>query len=37
LINRARALKVNSILLKGKATPDEIKKAVEEAIVRYPG
>jgi CheY-like chemotaxis protein len=37
MIDRARALKVNSILVKGKATPDDILKAVEEALVRYPG
>jgi CheY-like chemotaxis protein len=37
MIDRARALKVNTILLKGKATPDDILKAVEEAMVRYPG
>jgi CheY-like chemotaxis protein len=37
MIDRARALKVNSVLVKGRATPDDIRKAVEEAIVRYPG
>ena len=37
MIDRARALKVNSILVKGKATPDDILKALEEALVRYPG
>ena len=37
MIDRARALKVNSVLVKGKATADDIRKAVEEAIVRYPG
>src|SRR5688500_18204363 len=37
MIDRARALKVNSILVKGKATPDDIRKALEEALVRYPG
>ena len=37
MIDRARALKVNSILIKGKATPDEVLKAVEEALIRYPG
>ena len=37
MINRANALKVNSILVKGKATPDDILKALEEAIVRHPG
>jgi CheY-like chemotaxis protein len=37
MIDRAQALKVNSILIKGKATPADIQKAVEEAIHRYPG
>jgi CheY-like chemotaxis protein len=37
MIDRARALKVNSILIKGRATPDDIRKALEEAVVRYPG
>jgi CheY-like chemotaxis protein len=37
MIDRARALKVNSVLIKGKATPDRIRAAVEEAIARYPG
>src|SRR6478609_1753002 len=34
MIDRARALRVNSILVKGKATPDDIRKAVDEALVR---
>src|SRR3954452_15178487 len=34
MIERARALRVNSILVKGKATPDDVLKAVEEALVR---
>src|SRR4051794_21731754 len=37
MIDRARALKVNSILVKGKATTDDVRKAVEEALARYPG
>src|SRR5689334_2858870 len=37
MVDRARALKVNSILAKGKATPDDVQKAIEEALVRYPG
>ncbi len=37
MIDRARALKVNSILPKGKASPEEVLKALEEAIVRLPG
>src|SRR4051794_6140916 len=37
MIDRARALKVNSILVKSKAEPADILKAIEEAAVRYPG
>jgi CheY-like chemotaxis protein len=37
MIDRARALKVNTILVKGKATPDDMLKSIEEALVRYPG
>ena len=37
MIERARAAKVNTILVKGKASPDDIVHAVEEALVRYPG
>ena len=37
MVERARALRVNSILVKGKATPEDTLKAVEEALVRYPG
>jgi len=37
MIERARALRVNSILVKGKVSPDDVVKAVEQAIVRYPG
>ena len=37
MIDRVRALKVNSILAKGKASPDEIIHALEEAVVRLPG
>jgi CheY-like chemotaxis protein len=37
MIERARSLKVNSILVKGKATPAEILNALEEALIRYPG
>src|SRR5437764_12356640 len=37
MVDGARALRVNCILLKAKETPDEIGKAVEEALVRYPG
>jgi len=37
MIDRVQALKVNSVLVKGKATPDEILKAIEEALIRHPG
>ena len=37
MISRAQALKVNSVLLKGKAAPADIRKAIEEAIIRHPG
>src|SRR4051812_44918533 len=37
MIARAQALKVNSVLVKGKATTEDIQKALEEAIVRVPG
>jgi CheY-like chemotaxis protein len=37
MVDRARYLKVNSVLVKGKATFPEIKQALEEAIHRVPG
>jgi CheY-like chemotaxis protein len=37
MIDRARFLKVNSILAKGKASLEDIKRAVEEAVARLPG
>jgi CheY-like chemotaxis protein len=37
MAERARALKVNSVLMKGKATFPDIKRAVEEAIYWTPG
>jgi CheY-like chemotaxis protein len=37
MIDRARALRVNAILVKAKATADDILKALEEAVHRYPG
>ena len=37
MIERAHTLKVNSVLAKGKATGDDILKALEEALVRHPG
>lgn len=36
MVDRARYLKVNSILVKGKATPQDIIAAVEEALPRVP-
>jgi CheY-like chemotaxis protein len=36
MVDRARTLKVNSILIKGKATFEDIQRAVEEAAVRQP-
>src|SRR5690349_17014972 len=37
LIDRVQALKVNSVLIKGKASSEDILKAVGEALVRAPG
>ncbi len=37
MVERARALKVNSILAKGKANFEDISRAIEEAIPRMPG
>lgn len=37
MVERVQHLKVNAILVKGKASPDEIKQALEEAAVRVPG
>ncbi|HUQ70201.1 MAG TPA: response regulator [Planctomycetaceae bacterium] len=37
MITRAQALKVNSILIKGKASFEDVLHAIEEAIVRMPG
>lgn len=37
LVERARHLKVNDILVKSKATFDDIHQAVEMALVRAPG
>ncbi len=36
MIDRVRALKVNSILVKSKATSEDILKAIDEAIIRLP-
>jgi CheY-like chemotaxis protein len=37
MIDRIQAMKVNTILVKGRAMPDDIRKAVEEALIRLPG
>jgi CheY-like chemotaxis protein len=37
MIDRAVALKVNSVLVRGKASSEDILKAMEEAVVRLPG
>jgi len=37
MIERVQHLKVNAVLLKGKASPEDIQKALEEAAVRAPG
>jgi len=37
MLARAQALKVNSVLVKGKASSEDVKRALEEAIVRAPG
>jgi CheY-like chemotaxis protein len=37
MIDRAQSLKVNSILSKGKATGDDVLRAINEALVRHPG
>jgi CheY-like chemotaxis protein len=37
LVERAQASKVNAVLVKGKASSEEIQRALEEAIVRAPG
>jgi CheY-like chemotaxis protein len=37
MIERVQNLKVNAVLVKGKATPEDIQKALEEAAIRAPG
>ena len=37
MIDRAQALKVNSILVKGRASPEEILRDVASALVHHPG
>ena len=37
MIDRARALNVNSILVKGKASPEDVLKDLESAIIHHPG
>lgn len=36
MIERVQALKVNSVLVKGRSTPEDILKALEEALARHP-
>jgi CheY-like chemotaxis protein len=37
MVTRAQSLKVNSVLVKGKASPEEILHAIQEALARMPG
>jgi CheY-like chemotaxis protein len=37
MIERIRALKVNTILMKGKASSTDILQAIEQAVIRVPG
>ena len=37
MIDRVQHLKVNAVLIKGKASPEDIQKALEEAATRAPG
>jgi CheY-like chemotaxis protein len=37
MIDRIRALKINSVLVKTKATSEDVLKALEEALIRHPG
>jgi CheY-like chemotaxis protein len=37
MVARAQALKVNAVLAKDKASLEDIRQAVEEAIIRLPG
>ena len=37
MIERVQNLKVNAVLVKGKATPEDIQRALEEAAIRAPG
>jgi CheY-like chemotaxis protein len=36
MIDRARALNVSAVLVKGRATPADIRTAVEQALGRHP-
>src|ERR1041385_998762 len=36
MIERVQHLKVNAVLVKGKASPEDIQKALEEAAIRAP-
>ena len=37
MVDRVQHLKVNSVLVKGKASPEEIQQALEAAAIRAPG
>ena len=37
MVDRIQRLKVNSVLVKGKASLEDIRRAVEEAAIRLPG
>jgi CheY-like chemotaxis protein len=37
MIDRVQSLKVNCVLTKSKASPEDILKALEEALIRLPG
>jgi hypothetical protein len=37
MIARARVMRVNDILIKGKATPSDILEAIEYALLHEPG
>jgi hypothetical protein len=37
MIDRAQVLKVNAVMAKGKASPEDIIRAVEQEMVQLPG
>jgi CheY-like chemotaxis protein len=37
MVDRARTLKVNTVLIKAKVSPEDVEKAIAEALVRCPG